>query len=116
MANSPRKPKDPTDLALSAIEDALNVHDTQREPTLRRSPGPLNAEPRRGRGQAEADDARLAESDIPAAPRVAANDDRESVGHLLRALQRRPSRTPYVVAWLFTAFWTILFEIGRAHV
>ena len=110
MANSPRKPKDPTELALSAIEDALNVHDTPREPTLRRPAGPLTSEPRRARGAPDADNNRTAENEpLAAGPRLAANDDRESVGYLLRALQRRPSRTPYVVAWLFTAFWTILF-------
>ncbi len=42
-------------------------------------------------------------------PRRAANDDRESVGTILRALQRRPSKTPFIVAWLFTACWAVFF-------
>jgi hypothetical protein len=120
MANSPRKPKDPTELALSAIEDALNVHDTPREPVARRAPVNDRVEaPRRGRApQVETDDTtrstnRPIESEtrdeVAAPARLAANDDRESVGQLLRALQRRPSRAPYLVAWLFTACWGLAF-------
>ena len=122
MANSPRKPKDPTELALSAIEDALNVHDTPREPrepAVRRTPGNDRVEaPRRGRApQVEADDSRPlnrqndseVREDVAAPSRLAANDDRESVGQLLRALQRRPSRAPYVIAWLFTICWGVAF-------
>ncbi len=30
MANTPKKSKDPTELALSAIEEALSVRDTRR--------------------------------------------------------------------------------------
>ena len=37
----------------------------------------------------------------------AANDDRESVGQIMQSLQRRPARTPYVIAGLFTALWAI---------
>ena len=120
MANSPRKPKDPTELALSAIEDALNVHDTPREPAARRPSNTDRVEaPRRGRTpQTEADDNRslnrqndadLRDEAVAAPSRLAANDDRESVGHLLRALQRRPSRAPYLIAWLFTVCWGVFF-------
>src|SRR5258708_18093194 len=37
----------------------------------------------------------------------AANDDRESIGQIMQSLQRRPARTPFVIASLFTALWTI---------
>jgi hypothetical protein len=37
--------------------------------------------------------------------RAAANDDRQSVGLLLQALQRRPSRRPYVLATLASLLW-----------
>jgi hypothetical protein len=129
MANSPKKSKDPTELALSAIEDALAVRDTAPAATpsdsassIRRPPvlnAPIEREEATRRGRAAALDAadrrRIdrgpAESvfeDRPAAGR-AANDDRESVGNILRALQRRPSKTPMIVAWLFTACWVVFY-------
>lgn len=37
--------------------------------------------------------------------RQAANDDRQSIGQLLGALQRRPSSAPYVIAGLASAAW-----------
>ena len=38
----------------------------------------------------------------------AANDDRENIGQLLRALQTRPSGRPYLYAWAFTAVWAVV--------
>ena len=37
----------------------------------------------------------------------AANDDQQSIGQILQALQRRPARTPYFVAAVFSAAWVI---------
>src|SRR5215470_607280 len=37
----------------------------------------------------------------------AANDDRESIGQIMQSLQRRPAHTPFIIASLFTALWTI---------
>ena len=34
-----------------------------------------------------------------------ANDDRESIGQILRTLQRRPARTSYIVATVFAVVW-----------
>ena len=34
-----------------------------------------------------------------------ANDDRESIGSILRALQRRPARTSYILASVFAGVW-----------
>src|SRR3972149_5450837 len=104
MANNPKSSKDPTELALSAIEDALNVRSPD-ESSPRRPPGaPAN------QNESALDRARSLpreEREERAEVRLAANDDRESVGQLLRALQRRPSRTPMLVAWLFTVAWVI---------
>jgi len=116
MANSPQKSKDPTELALSAIEEALNVRDLGREPEAERADEqrlPPAAEqpahwPRAPQVEADSRPAPSA-PDETLAPRIAANDDRESVGQVLRALQRRPSRAPFLVAWLFTIGWAVLF-------
>src|SRR5262249_61000908 len=37
--------------------------------------------------------------------RRAANDDRESIGQILRTLQRRPAHTSYVTATVFAGLW-----------
>src|ERR1700752_2129287 len=100
MANTP-KMNDPTEAALSAIQDALNVRDAEPstqtmvpppasamaddEPSERAWPGlrwgkgsksePFEEPPRR---QDDADSLRRP-----------ANDDRESIGQILRSLQRR---------------------------
>jgi hypothetical protein len=46
-----------------------------------------------------------ASADTVAAPDRAANDDRRSVGEMLRALQFRPAAGPYLIAAAFAAFW-----------
>ena len=40
--------------------------------------------------------------------RRAANDDRQSVGQILQALQQRPSRTPYLDRLLLSVAWTVV--------
>ena len=40
MANTPKKMKDPTEAALSAIQDALSVRDTPPEPPVAAPPPP----------------------------------------------------------------------------
>ncbi len=37
----------------------------------------------------------------------AANDDQQSIGQILQALQRRPARTSYLVAALFSGAWVV---------
>ncbi len=37
----------------------------------------------------------------------AASDDREAAGQIMQSLRRRPARTPYIIALLFTALWSI---------
>ena len=107
-----KKSQDPTEAALSAIEDALNIGKevpevtppaaAEHEPEFReRRSEPRNAEPavdvfaQRSRGTRE----RL--------PRPAANDDRQSVGQILQALHRKPSGAPIVAALIGSIVWII---------
>jgi hypothetical protein len=116
MANTPKKMKDPTEAALSAIQDALKVRDPDAQtdaaapatqPVVQDDDSAAESSWRSWRsGQAVSDD-RLDEerqADEPS-QRRAANDDRESIGQILRALQRRPSRTSYLFATIFALAW-----------
>ncbi len=111
MANTPRMVKDPTEAALSAIQDALNLRETAPGHPSSAPPGSADAIDTWPRRQRPAADQDLFYEETPqtaeqAAPRrAAANDDRRSVGQLLQALQQRPSRTPYVVAVLLSLAW-----------
>ena len=118
MAIYSKKSKDPTEVALSAIKDALNIRESDIMPM--RSAGPAAAA-----SAMEAPDevrrhgARRATPEIPIETSVtgsghdehdvvhAANDDRESIGQILQSLQRRPARAPFIIASLFTTLWTI---------
>src|SRR5262249_36420537 len=115
MANTPKKIKDPTEAALSAIQDALSVRDAmpESEPEPAAPPAPHRGEPvadppwrtvRTGAPPRED----LFEDEIhpPEEPlQRPANDDRESVGQILRTLQRRPAHTSYVIATVFAVVW-----------
>jgi hypothetical protein len=115
MANNPKKIVDPTEAALSAIQEALKVREDEAQP-----------------GQELEDNAALFETpasaeawrDIPPAPLAAvdsdpvgarasdprgfaANDDQQSIGQVLHALQNRPSRTSYFVAAVFSGVWIV---------
>ena len=118
MANIPRKIKDPTEAALSAIQDALNLRDspsqTPAQPaTAEPAAGDLDFGRRNGRISAMDEDLFRDERDQLSLPGVgtdaqrrAANDDRQSVGQILQALQQRPSRLPYLFALTFSGIWT----------
>src|SRR5215470_13524154 len=118
MAIYSKKGKDPTEVALSAIQEALNIRESDLKPT--RSAGP----PEAAAAAEAADESRLrgargSAREIPIETPAtdpghdqrevvkAANDDRESIGLILQSLQRRPARTPFIIASLFTALWTI---------
>src|SRR5438105_2158211 len=111
MANNPKKVKDPTEVALSAIQEALNIADApspglgleRADPKERgeRPPLPPRSEPiapapseRLAPAFDDHDDVPSARIDLghsetaPAARRPAANDDRETIGQLLQALQK----------------------------
>src|SRR5437764_1885520 len=116
MANTPKKVKDPTEVALSAIQEALNISDVSADnnrhpadsevsPSTSSSDAPVYSE-------AEYDTRANIERPIfdsidePRAPRRAANDDRETIGQILQALQKgRPARSVYTLATLFAGVW-----------
>jgi len=111
MATNSKMPKDPTEVAMSAIQDALEMRGADARP-------PLSAQ--RDTSRLPADDDLFLDP-AAAAPareerpvRVAANDDRASIGQVLQALQRRPTRTPYVIAGLFSAAW-IVCALGLSY-
>jgi len=112
--------QDPTEAALSAIQDALSLRDGEPSATAEPSPAPPGPEPvdrtREGRRRSRRDSARDQEiffgepgaAEPEAAEEAqppAANDDRQSVGRMLQTLQRRPSRRPYVIAGIFAVGW-----------
>jgi len=122
MANTPKKITDPTEAALSAIQEALTARDTPVEPETGNPPlppvtsaeeAPTAEEPWRTVRPAasvredlfEQDDLNLSVAEEPGALRRPANDDRESIGQILRTLQRRPARTSYVFASVFAGLW-----------
>jgi hypothetical protein len=125
MANNPKKVKDPTEVALSAIQEALNISDTAVSDNARSS---MHAEAASTNSSAIPDfnessfDIREPAFDTrpgndrpifepieePRSTRRAANDDRETIGQILQAIQKgRPARNVYTLATLFTAVWLI---------
>src|ERR1700712_3401555 len=89
MANNPKKVKDPTEVALSAIQEALNISDTTIDPNRNSmgndlSPPPISSAPP---AYSEPPFDTRPSVDRPVfdpieeqrAPRRAANDDRETI-------------------------------------
>src|ERR1700677_3989063 len=104
MANYPKKLKDPTEAALSAIQEALNLQGEEQAGS--RPEGDSS-------GSAANAAAAPVESDLfdepigaPAAA-AAANDDQQSIGQVLRVLQNRPARSSYFVAAVFSCAWIV---------
>ena len=114
MANNPKKIVDPTEAALSAIQEALKVAG-RRGPagasgrTACREPlGSSEETGRRGMQRRLPDvrwnrrtQHRRSQSGQRTRLRVA-NDDQQSIGQILQSLQRRPARTSYFVAAMFS--------------
>src|SRR5258707_2413407 len=107
MANTPKKVKDPTEVALSAIQEALNISDTTVDPnrnsigndlstpTISSAPPDFSENPFDTRADTPSgvDRPRFDPIDEPRTPRRAANDDRETIGQILQAIQKgRPAR------------------------
>ncbi len=100
MAKNP-KIKDPTEVAMSAIQEALNIGKAKpengRRGSLRRDTTDLPLD--------------LRPSDDMSEPRFgasAANDDRETIGAMLQTIQKgRPRRSAYTVATLFAGLWIV---------
>ncbi|MET0221883.1 MAG: methyl-accepting chemotaxis protein, partial [Tardiphaga sp.] len=117
MANNTKKAKDPTEVALSAIQEALNISDpahVDRDPSaIHADHGPINS------SAVDLDsnsfDARIAndrpsfdQQDEQRFARRPANDDRETIGQILQALQKnRPARNVYTLATLFAGVWIV---------
>ncbi|HEY4405798.1 MAG TPA: hypothetical protein VGN55_14225, partial [Xanthobacteraceae bacterium] len=127
MANTP-KMKDPTEAALSAIQDALNVRDAEPSGTMiappiaamaaddgmseRSWPG-LRSSKAAKTEHFEDDERRSDDADPLRRP---ANDDRESIGQILRTLQRRPARTSYLLATVFMVVWVLVGAVlGKVY-
>jgi hypothetical protein len=124
MAKNP-KSQDPTEAALSAIEEALQMGGEapaeEQEPVVRR---PLRQRLTRQEPQqqpasrgAAADEDIFGDRPRPARrlqqrpARGAANDDRQSVGQILAALHFKPSYLPFQIAGGASALWVILTAI-----
>src|SRR5215813_2621523 len=139
MANTPKKMKDPTEAALSAIQDALQIRDDDDKPGQPNTastpasatasedkpwPGLRNklsnreaaretAKPAQAPYQAPYEEERAVDPmRLPAA-----NDDRESIGSILRLLQQTPSKTSYLIASIFAGVWIIAgFGLGLLYI
>jgi hypothetical protein len=110
-----KKSQDPTEAALSAIEEALQVSlgDSQSAGTT--PPTAVVSRPSPPRAPAAATVA----DDLPdelerrparrsvRPPRRAANDDRPSVGQIVASINSRPPATPYVAAGFLSAIWFV---------
>src|SRR5262249_57454633 len=118
MANPPKRVTDPTEAALSAIQDALSIRETPSEPepvnnAAVEQPAPVvdNDEPlaeppwRGARASAAADEMLREDAitlpDEQIALRSPANDDRESIGQGLRTPHPRPPRNTSIIPPLF---------------
>jgi hypothetical protein len=120
MANNPKKVKDPTEVALSAIQEALNISDVpaadDNRSSVRSDAGPANSVSTTSTYNEPAFDTRPS-TDRPIfepieeprpTSRRAANDDRETIGQILQAIQKgRPARNVYTLATLFAGVWII---------
>ena len=131
MANNPKKIKDPTEAALSAIQEALSIRDSEPAPATP-SPPPFDDVPadegmaappwrkaRPGAPEAEAASdptwhatgpdlpTEASAAEVSGLARRPANDDRESIGQILRSLQRRPARISYLIATVFAVVWAL---------
>src|SRR6478672_10361142 len=116
MANNPKKVKDPTEVALSAIEEALNIGDAGADAnrnTIEGDVAPPTTPPAAATFPEPSFDTRTSAEravfepiEEPRGPRRAANDDRETIGQLLQALQKgRPARSVYTFATIFAGVW-----------
>src|SRR5436189_1220374 len=132
MANTPKKVKDPTEVALSAIQEALNISDTSADHNRNSAdsemtpPGMASAAPSysetpfdtRPSDRSSVDRSNVDRSSVdrpmfdpieePRVTRRAANDDRETIGQILQALQKgRPARSVYTLATVFAGVWLL---------
>src|SRR3984885_9407265 len=118
MANNPKKVKDPTEVALSAIQEALNIGDApmadDAHNSMRNEAASINSSAPSDYNEPTFDTRPNNDRPIfdpieePRSTRRAANDDRETIGQILQAIQKgRPARNVYTLATLFTAVWLL---------
>jgi hypothetical protein len=113
MANNPKKIVDPTEAALSAIQEALKIRDDEDQPDSAREdiPDPLGSPadhwPDTPPPPPNFDSGPIGARGSDPQGFRAANDDQQSIGQVLHALQHRPARTSYFVASVFSAAWLI---------
>jgi len=120
MANNPKKVKDPTEVALSAIQEALNISDGAAADSARSSGHSdcragkrifhidAGLQRERIRYPAKRGPADLRTIEEPRPTRRAANDDRETIGQILQAIQKgRPTRNVYTLATIFAGVWLV---------
>ncbi len=118
MANYPKKMTDPTEAALSAIQEALNIRDDDDQAGGRpEGMADLLSGATDSRGQSAGTMAARADNtldsdaigtrDLSGPAGRAANDDQQSIGQILHALQRRPARSSYFVATAFSCAWIV---------
>ncbi|HWP26126.1 MAG TPA: hypothetical protein VNL39_07260 [Xanthobacteraceae bacterium] len=112
MANSPKKIQDPTEAALSAIQEALSIRttDAPARPAESAAPVDTSSDPLSTAAGVTAPIAEerlesMVAAEPPPVVRRAANDDRQSIGQILQSLQHRPPRTSYLIATLFALAW-----------
>jgi hypothetical protein len=116
MANNPKKVKDPTEVALSAIQEALNISDV----SIDNNRGSARSDAAPSSSSASSYDEPSFDSrpgndrpvfdaiEEPRPTRRAANDDRETIGQILQAIQKgRPARNVYTLATLFAGVWIL---------
>src|SRR5579863_8508704 len=114
MANYPKKMKDPTEAALSAIQEALNLQQEEEQPASEPE-GMADLQSGSAEGRAPAAPASddlfspdaVGSRDLAGPAARAANDDQQSIGQILHALQRRPARSSYFIATAFSAAWVV---------
>src|ERR1700692_3006893 len=118
MANNPKKVKDPTEVALSALQEALNISDVSAvddsRSSVRGDVAPANTASPPAYDEPTFDTRPSTDRPIfdsiedTRAPRRAANDDRETIGQILQAIQKgRPARNVYTLATLFAGVWIL---------
>src|SRR5690242_15712464 len=109
MANIPKKTKDATEEALSAIQEALNVRAPETRTTASFDPAAESdtasppAPPAADLFPQDAVQGGWPTGDTT--PRRAANDDRAGIGQILQSLRHRPARGPYIAAAAASLIW-----------
>ena len=116
MANTPKKVKDPTEVALSAIQEALNISEqgTENRSPLNEGAVPPSLPPSAPDFSATSFESRPTSDrsafepiEEPRAPRRAANDDRETIGQMLQTLQGGRARNAFTLFFVCSGAWLL---------